>query len=162
MVRALAFATLLSVLPQTAANQPLSVLHIKIVLVDPDGKDTPVPRHPLLISDNPASAAPRRIVTALDGTADVQLRPGSYTVESDKPVAFHGKAYRWTQILTVRAGRESTLELTAKNAEVEAITASNSASAAAIETDPLTLAHAMAGQRRRALDADRARVRIRD
>ena len=139
MVRALAFATLLSVLPQAAANQPLSVLHIKIVLVDPDGKDTPVPRHPLLISDNPASAAPRRIVTALDGTADVQLRPGSYTVESDKPVAFHGKAYQWTQTLTVRAGRESTLELTAKNAEVEAITASNSASAAPIETDPLTL-----------------------
>jgi S1-C subfamily serine protease len=139
MVPSLLLAILVSLMPQAAANQQLSVLHIKITLVDPDGTTTPVPRHALLISDNPASAPPRRIVTTLAGTADVQLRPGSYTVESDKPVAFHGKAYQWTQTLTILAGREANLELTAKNAEVEAITATNATSAAPIETDPLAL-----------------------
>ena len=70
------------------AGQAHSVLHIKVVLVDAERKATPVPRHALLVSDNPATAPPRRIVTALDGTADVRLRPGNYTVESDQPVAF--------------------------------------------------------------------------
>ena len=77
-------------------------------------------RHALLISDNPATAPPRRIVTALDGTADVRLRPGNYTVESDQPVAFQGKAYQWTQIVDIAAGRDTVLELTADNAEVGA------------------------------------------
>jgi len=139
MGSSLLLAMLVSLTPQASPNPQLSVLHIKITLVDPDGTTTPVPRHALLISDNPASAAPRRIVTTLDGLADVQLRPGSYTIESDKPAAFHGKAYQWTQIVTVRAGRETTLELTAANAEVEAVAVSNATAGAAVETDPLTL-----------------------
>ena len=85
-----------------------------------------MPHHALLISDNPASAAPRRIVTALDGTADVKLRPGNYTVESDRPVAFQGKAYQWTQTVDIVAGRDAVLELTAGNAEVEAVGSASS------------------------------------
>ena len=81
----------------------------------------PVPRHALLISDNPTSAPPRRIVTTLDGTADVRLRPGNYTVESDEPLAFQGKAYQWRHTLDIAAGRDATLELTAANADVEPI-----------------------------------------
>ena len=95
-----------------------------------------MPRHALLISDNPASAPPRRIVTALDGTADVKLRPGNYTVESDQPVAFHGKAYQWTQTVDIVAGRDAVLELTADNAEVEAATSTTAPSAAPLEADP--------------------------
>src|SRR4029453_161259 len=139
MGSSLFLAMLVSLMPQASPNPQLSVLHIRISLVDPDGTTTPVPRHALLISDNPASAPPRRIVTTLDGLADVQLRPGSYTIESDKPTAFHGKAYQWTQTLTVRAGREATLELTAANAEVETVSASNTTAGALVETDPLTL-----------------------
>ena len=123
---------------------------------------TPVPRHALLISDNPATAAPRRIVTALDGTADVRLRPGNYTVESDQPIAFHGKAYQWTQIVDIAAGRDAVLELTADNAEVEPVTAATPTGAAPLEVDPSFLLPAMAGQRRRAVDADHPRVGIRD
>ena len=81
----------------------------------------PVPRHALLISDDPTSAPPRRIVTTLDGTADVRLRPGNYTVESDEPLAFQGKAYQWRHTLDIAAGRDATLELTAANADVEPI-----------------------------------------
>ena len=104
-------------------------------MIDAERKATPVPRHVLLISDNPASAPPRQIVTALDGTADVRLRPGNYTVESDRPVVFHGKAYQWTQMVDIVAGRDAVLELTADNAEVEPAT-SATASAAPLEADP--------------------------
>ena len=61
MLRALVLATLFFVVPRAAAVQALSVLHIKVVLVDAERKATPVPRHALLVSDNPSSAPPRRI-----------------------------------------------------------------------------------------------------
>jgi len=135
MLRALFLATLFFVGSNAASGQELSVLHIKVVVVDDERKATPVPRHALLISDNPSSAPPRLVLTALDGTADVRLRPGNYTVESDRPVVFHGKAYQWTQIVDIVAGREAVLELTAANAEVETAT-SATASEAPLEADP--------------------------
>jgi S1-C subfamily serine protease len=131
MLRALFFATFFFVSLRAASGQQFSVLHIKVAVVDAERKATPVPRHALLVSDNPASAPPRQIVTALDGTADVRLRPGNYTVESDRPVVFHGKAYQWTQMVDIVAGRDAVLELTADNAVVETAT-----SAATLEADP--------------------------
>jgi hypothetical protein len=90
MVRALIFATLFFASSHAASGQELGVLHVKVVVADAARSATPVPRHALLVSDNPATAPPRRIVTGLDGTVDVRLRPGNYTVESDRPVVFHG------------------------------------------------------------------------
>ncbi len=146
MLRAVFLSALLATLvfgnARAASGQAISVLHIKVVLLDADRKATPVPRHALLISDNPATSAPRRIVTTLDGTADVRLRPGNYTVESDVAVAFMGKAYQWTQTLDIVAGRDAVLELTAANAEVGAVTAatpastSTSTSSVTLEDDP--------------------------
>src|SRR2546428_1216422 len=136
MLRAMVLATLVFAIPRAACGQALSVLHIKVVLVDAERKVTPVPRHALLISDNPATATPRVIVTALDGTADLKLRPGNYTVESDRPVAFHGKAYQWTQMVDIIAGRDAVLELTADNAEVEPVASAATTSAAPLEADP--------------------------
>ena len=133
VLRALLFATLFFVSSRAAFGQTLSVLHITVVVVDAERKATPVPRHALLVSDNPASAPPRQIVTTLDGTADVRLRPGNYTVESDRPVVFHGKAYQWTQMVDIVAGRDAVLELTADNAEVEP--AASATSAAPLEAD---------------------------
>src|SRR4029079_6315189 len=96
-----------------------------------------VPRHALLISDNPASAPPRRAVTGADGTVDVRLRPGTYTVESDKPVAFGGKAYQWVQTIQIEAGRDAVLELTAGNADVASSAAGGAAATASpLEPDP--------------------------
>jgi S1-C subfamily serine protease len=134
MLRALLVTTLLFANSRAATGQEFSVLHIKVVVVDAD-KATPVPRHALLVSDNPTSAPPRLIVTAVDGTADVRLRPGNYTVESDQPVVFHGKAYQWTQMVDIVAGRDAVLELTADNAEVEPATFAT-ASAAPFLADP--------------------------
>src|SRR5688572_2575905 len=135
MLRGLALATFVFVLPQAAGQAP-AVLHIKVVLLDAEQKATPVPRHALLISENPASAPPRLITTGLDGTADVRLRPGNYTVESDRPVAFNGKAYQWTQMVEIAAGRDATLDLTAANAEIGPIDLVTTSSGAAPETDP--------------------------
>ena len=139
MIRALLLATLVFVIPRAASGQAVGVLHIKVVLLDAEGKAAPVPRHALLVSDNPTSAPPRRVVTALDGTADVSLRPGNYTVESERAVAFQGGAYQWTQTVDVVAGRGAILELTADNADVEPVTPAASTSAAPSEADPSAL-----------------------
>jgi hypothetical protein len=137
MPRALVFATLLSLIPGAAVQTP-SVVHIKVVLVGADGKATPVPRYPLLISDNPVSAPPRRIVTTLDGTVDVRLRPGNYTVESERPITFQGKAHTWMLTLDITAGRNAVLELTTANAEIEETTATPAAGTT-LESDPYSL-----------------------
>ena len=129
----LVLAALVTVISGAAAGQNPTVLHIKVVLIDVDRKPMPVPRHALLISDNPATAEPRRVVTRLDGTVDVRLRPGNYTVESDTPVAYNGKAYGWTQIVDIAAGHDAVLELTADNAEVTS--AAPGSSATLLETD---------------------------
>ena len=64
------------------------MLHIKVVLLDGERHAIPVAHHALLISDDPPSLPPRRVLTGADGTVDVRLRPGKYAIESDRPVAF--------------------------------------------------------------------------
>ena len=82
------------------------MLRVTVTLDDAQRVVTPVPRHALLISNDPPSAAPRRILTAPDGTATVLLRPGNYTVESDHPVRFQGKSYEWRQTIEIAASRD--------------------------------------------------------
>jgi S1-C subfamily serine protease len=137
-IRRAAIVAILAVIPTGSSGQALSVLHIKVVLVDADQKATPVPRHALLISDNPPTAVPKRVVTNVEGTVDVNLRPGNYTVESDAPVAFRGKAYEWTQMVDIVAGRDAVLELTADNADVVAAPATTSGGTA-LAPDPAFL-----------------------
>ena len=113
-------ATLALVL--TVAGQG-ATLRVRVALTDAAGVAVPLPRVILLVSDNPATDEPRRARTDAGGVVELKLAPGSYTVESDRPVAFGGNAYSWTQIVTVVAGRETVLDLTAKNAEITAVTA---------------------------------------
>ena len=101
MFRGLALALIFLLTPHTGAVQVASVLRITVIVVDSTGRATPVPRHALLISENPASAPPRRILTSLEGAAEIRLAPGNYTVESDRPVALDGKAYQWTMVVDV-------------------------------------------------------------
>ena len=103
-----------------AVAQDASSLRVRVTLIDPTGAATPVPRLLLLVSDNPPVDEPRRVRTAADGTVELKLAPGSYTVELDEPIAFRGKAYTWTQIVEVAAGRQTVLDLTADNAEAAA------------------------------------------
>jgi len=125
-----AVATLLAV-PWGSGGQAQSVLRVTVTLLDAAHVPTPVPRHALLISDNPPTSEPRRVLTTANGTVHVGLRPGSYIVESDRPFAFLGKAYQWAQVVVVVAGRDATLALTAENAKVVPLTASPSAAGTA-------------------------------
>ena len=74
MGRALVLAILAIAAPVAIAGQTLTVLHIRAVLTD---ATTPVPRHALIISDNPPTKETRRVLTGLDGTANVRLSPGN-------------------------------------------------------------------------------------
>ena len=116
MGRVLVLAILAVAAQAAIAGQTLVVLQIRAVLTDATGRATPLARHALILSDNPPTRETRRILTGFDGTANVRLRPGNYTVESDKPVVFQGKAYHWRQTLDIVAGRDSALELTLANA----------------------------------------------
>jgi S1-C subfamily serine protease len=120
-----------------SAQPAQGVLRIKITLVDATQASTPVQRHMLLVSDNPPSAAPRQIVTAADGTFVLTLRPGSYIVESDRPVAFGGRAYQWTQVVEIVSGRDLNLDLTADNAEIVPLEMLAPTAASASRDDPL-------------------------
>jgi S1-C subfamily serine protease len=140
MIRALTVAALVAVLVGAAQGQEPGVLHITITLSDAARPSVPVPRHALLISDNPATSSPRRILTGPDGTAVVRLPAGNYTVESDEPVAFDGRGYQWAQNVDIVAGRDAVLTFTAANAEVGGAPAvPASAPGATQDDDPLLL-----------------------
>ena len=109
---ALVFETLLQPQPGT--------LRIRITIAEANQQTRPVPRHALLISDNPTTAAPQRAITNADGTVEVRLRPGNYTIESDEPLIFQGKAYEWRQTLDVPAGQTTTIDFNTANAEIQA------------------------------------------
>ena len=114
------------------APSTIAKIRIKVTLADAAQVPTPVQRHTLLVSDNPPSAEPRAIVTAADGTVVLTLRPGSHIVESDRPVVSGGRAYQWTQMVEIVAGRDFSLDLTTENAEIvplEALSSPTSASA---------------------------------
>ena len=113
-------AASLALLLTLAAGQDTGTLRVRVTLTDASGVTTPVPRLVLLVSDNPPSDEPRRLRATADGTIEVKLRPGSYSVELDEPIAFRGKAYTWTQIVSVTAGRDTVLDLNAGNAEAAA------------------------------------------
>ena len=93
------------------------MLHIRVTVLDANQNVTPVTGYTILISDNPATAPPREVKTSAAGTADVKLPPGNYTVESDEPFIFRGKAYTWTRTLDV-SGADATVEFTSSNAEI--------------------------------------------
>jgi S1-C subfamily serine protease len=109
----MAVAALASSAPQTA------VLRITVTVTAADGSTRAVPRHALLISDDPVTTAPQRFVTKGDGVAEAHLKPGKYIVESDNPFIFEGKAYEWSQPVRVAAGGDTALALTAANAAIE-------------------------------------------
>jgi hypothetical protein len=58
MVRALTVVMLVGVLSGAASGQALGVLHIRVTLMDAARAPMPIPRHALLISDNPATRTP--------------------------------------------------------------------------------------------------------
>ena len=136
MRRVLVLVTLLA-FPVELPGQSTTGLQVTITLPDQAQQPTPVSRHVLLISDNPATTIPKRVLTGPDGGVSIPLVPGSYTVESDRPAVLAGKSYAWTQMIDVVAGRTVTLTLTAANAEITAAPEAASPTEASISrSDP--------------------------
>ena len=117
-------------------NDGRVALQVRIAVPASGGEPTPVPRHLLLVSDNPPTAPPRRLMTAADGTATVRLPPGSYTIESDQPVTFQGKSYQWIQTVDLAPGRDVLLDSGAGNAEVGDAAPVTADSSTSLEADP--------------------------
>ncbi|MCC7010675.1 MAG: hypothetical protein IT184_17830 [Acidobacteria bacterium] len=74
------------------------------------------------MSQMPPSAPPARVVTSPDGVAQLRVQPGTYVVESERPIVVNGRAYEWTATIDVAAGHDTTLELTPANASTSALT----------------------------------------
>ena len=167
MLRALILATLVLVTPGPASAQAPSVLHIR---VRPHRwRRRRRLSRAIRCSSAAIPRAPRPVDrdTSADGTADVELRPGNYTVESDRPVRFHGKAYQWTQTIDMVAGRDTVVNLTPDNAEIAASSDAGSSSHVgrgvqrSARGGLRTARPQMEGQRRCALDVHKSRVRVR-
>jgi S1-C subfamily serine protease len=140
LVRPAPLALALLAVVAVSAQPEQGTLRIKVTLVDEAQVTRPVQRHRLLVSDNPPSAEPRQIITSADGTVVLMLLPGSYIVESDRPVVSGGRAYQWTQVVMIVAGKDLNLDLTAGNAEIvplESVPSPTTASAS--REDPLLL-----------------------
>ncbi len=97
------------------SGQSSGVVSVRITL---DGGAAPVPRHVLLVSDNPASRVPWRVVVGSDGHGRVNLPAANYTIESEEPLVFGGRALEWRQTFDVVAGSDVTIEFTLDNATV--------------------------------------------
>lgn len=139
MLRAAVFAALLSIVAAPADGQERGVLRVRVTVTGAQQSVTPVPRHALLVSDNPPTTAPRRIVTAADGTATIRLLPGRYTVESDRPVRFEGRPFEWRRYVDITAGSDISLELTADNALREDVSDAGDPAPATTGDDPAFL-----------------------
>lgn len=135
----MAAASLAAASAEAGAQPPTGVLHVTVRVGPAGGAATAGGRHVLLVSDNPPSRSPWRIVTAPDGTGKVTLPQGNYTVESDAPLIFDGRTYEWRQIIDVPAGGTPLLELTAANAEVGEARITLDTPGAPQKTDPWEL-----------------------
>jgi len=102
--------------PQTA---PVSV-KLRVVLLDKDLNQKPVPFFIVHLQKEGASDAPYELKTDLDGKAEKQLPPGHYTISSSKPIEFKGERYSWNFQVQI-AGAEQHIDLTNDNAKTEVL-----------------------------------------
>jgi S1-C subfamily serine protease len=97
-------------------------VHVKlrIVLLDKDLNQKPVPFFVVRLQKEGASDPPAELKTDLDGKAEKEFPPGRYTLSSAKPIDFQGQRYSWNFQLQITDG-EQHLDLTNDNAKTEAL-----------------------------------------
>ena len=114
-VRRLFTAAILILAFCAAAHAESGKLKIRVALVDRDLNVKPVPK--LSLTLQPKSGAPVKAVTAFDGTAELDLAPGTYHLTNSQPVEFQGKKYSWEVDVTIHPGSNQ-LELSSDNARI--------------------------------------------
>lgn len=102
------------------AQSPEKVI-VKVTVVDDGLNLKNVPKFSLIVQRNgdPITAA-TKISTSADGTVELALSPGRYTVVSEKPLSFQNRSFTWEQAFLVERGNVTTIELSSDNARVEA------------------------------------------
>jgi S1-C subfamily serine protease len=100
-----------------------ATLKIRVVLVDGDLNQKPVPRLLLRVERvDLADAETVPVRTSFDGTAQVMLAPGRYRVATADGIDYQGKRFQWREEIALNASG-ATLELSNDNATVTALTA---------------------------------------
>lgn len=98
--------------PLASRSQATAVLQIAVSMPDGRGGSQAIARFAVQVTDNPASAPPRRTVTGANGTVELRLPPGNYTVESVQPLTHDGQVFQWAVTVDLLAGQRTTVELT--------------------------------------------------
>ena len=118
-----------------AAQSPTDLVkvHIRVVLVDGELNQKPVP---FLLVSLKSGAKSAEVKTGLDGTAEIKLPPGKYTVVTPRPAELGGQHFSWSVAVKL-GGSDQNVELTNDNATSEDISTSTAkpASGSAREGD---------------------------
>jgi S1-C subfamily serine protease len=116
---------LLVMVPLSGASPQTQLvnLRLRVLLVDKDLNQKPVPFLVVSFRDQANTATSTELKTDLEGKAEKQLAPGRYAITTAKPVEFGGKRYTWNLELGI-TGAEQRIDLTNDNAKVEEIAAS--------------------------------------
>jgi hypothetical protein len=102
----------------TAAQTDTVRVKLRVILVDKDLNQKPVPFLLVVFRDMEGAKAGTEVKTGLEGAAQAQLRAGHYEVTTPKPAELGGKRYRWRLEVTL-SGAEQAIDLTNDNAKAE-------------------------------------------
>jgi S1-C subfamily serine protease len=97
-------------------------LKLRVVLVDKDLNQKPVPFFTVALRSAAEKNALTELKTGLDGMAEGQLSAGAYSLTTPKPVEFGGKRYNWNMSIELK-GTAQEIDLTNDNAKAEEIAA---------------------------------------
>jgi S1-C subfamily serine protease len=104
---------------------PVTKLKVRVILVDKDLNQKPVPLFALSLQPVDTAGATVTMKTGLEGSAEAVLSSGKYKLTTPVPIEFQGKTYRWEMEITL-SGAESQVDLTNDNAKVTPVVASPS------------------------------------
>jgi S1-C subfamily serine protease len=110
----------ITVLPTATAQTSPVRLKLRVVLVDKDLNQKPVPFFVVTLHPAAQPSATTDLKTALDGTAERDLPPGRYSVTTPTFVELTGKRFTWNLELELK-GAEQQLTLSNDNAKAEEI-----------------------------------------
>ena len=101
------------------ASPELVKVHVRVILVDRDLNQKPVP---FLLVSLRNGAKSIDVKTGLDGTVEAQLPPGKYTLTTPKPAELAGRSFSWNIPVTI-SGPQQNVDLTNDNAKTEELSA---------------------------------------
>jgi len=101
------------------ARPDLVRVHLRVILVDRDLNQKPVP---FLLLSLKSGAKSVEVKTGLDGTVETQLPPGKYTITTPNPAELGGRSFSWNVPVTI-TGAQQNVDLSNDNAKAEEISA---------------------------------------